>query len=92
MTTAVSTITIQTPKPPTVKVPPLIRVKSSSVAEMGFGEGALFVRFAAGSLYRYPSVSAEDYAELGRAPSIGRALAALQAQHKGVLVPEVDGA
>lgn len=75
------------------KIPQLLRMKSSSVAELGYADGHLFVRFAGGSLYRYPGVSAEQFAAVRTAKSVGKALQVeILAKHTGTLVPEADGA
>lgn len=81
------------PAAPAAKIPPLFRVKSSSISEIGHADGALFVRFAAGSLYRYPGVSLDTYNAVRNAKSVGRALQLdVLAKHTGTLVPEADGA
>lgn len=75
------------------KIPALMRVKSSSIAEVGYADGHLFVRFVAGSLYKYPGVTAEQYAKVRNAQSVGRVLQIeILAKHTGALVPEADGA
>lgn len=77
---------------PKITIPPLLSVKSSSVAQVGHADGALFVRFKGGKLYRYPGVSADAYAELGKAESIGKHLAALLFnKQQGIVVPEASG-
>jgi hypothetical protein len=76
-----------------VKIPPLFKVKSSSIAEVGHANGELFVRFAKGRLYRYPGVSLEQFAKLRKAESVGKHLQVhILAHHTGTLVPEPDGA
>jgi hypothetical protein len=76
-----------------IKIPPLFRVKSSSISEIGHADGALFVRFAAGSLYRYPDVSLDTYNAVRNAKSVGRTLQLeVLAKHQGVVVSEPDGA
>jgi hypothetical protein len=85
--------TVSTAKKPVPKVPRLVRVKSSSVSEIGHTDGHLFVRFAAGSLYSYPGVTADQFKAVQTAKSVGRALQAeILAKHKGTLVQEPDGA
>lgn len=80
-------------KPAAPKLPPLFRVKSSSISEIGHADGAMFVRFAAGSLYRYPGVSLDTYNSVRNAKSVGRQLQLdVLAKHQGTLVPETDGA
>lgn len=76
-----------------VKIPALMRVKSSSIAEIGYADEQLFVRFAAGRLYRYPGVSAEQFNAVRIAKSVGKALQLeVLAKHTGKVVPEPDGA
>ena len=74
-------------------IPPMMRVKSSSIAEVGFSNGTMFVRFAAGRLYRYPGVTQDRFNTVRNAKSVGRALQLeVLANHEGFLVSEPDGA
>lgn len=52
-------------------IPALTRVKSSSIAEVGHEDDTMYVRFAAGSLYRFPGISAKQYQDALAAKSIG---------------------
>lgn len=75
------------------KIPPMMRVKSSSIAEVGFASGTMFVRFAAGRLYRYPGVTQDRFNTVRNSKSVGRALQLeVLANHDGYLVNEPDGA
>lgn len=70
-------------------IPPLLAVTSSAVSHVGHADGALFLRFKGGKLYRYPGVSAEQYAALGSANSLGLHLReTIFPKHKGELVKE----
>jgi hypothetical protein len=75
------------------KIPQLLRMKSSSIAEIGYADNQLFVRFAAGKLYRYAGVTPEQFAAVRNAKSVGKALQVeVLAKHDGQLVLEADGA
>lgn len=70
-------------------IPPLLAVTSSAVTHVGHADGALFLRFKGGKLYRYQGVSTEQYAALGSAKSLGLHLKqAIFPQHEGELVKE----
>jgi len=53
------------------KIPALTRVKSSSITEVGHEGDTMYVRFAAGNLYRFPGISAKQYQDALAAKSIG---------------------
>lgn len=76
-----------------LKIPPLLDMKSSSISQIGYADGQLYVRFAKGKLYRYAGVSSEQFAALRTAESVGKHLQThILAKHEGQLVPEADGA
>jgi hypothetical protein len=72
-------------------IPPMHTIKSPSIAAIGHADGALFVRFAKGSTYRYHGVTPEQYEALRSAESIGRHLqTAILSRVSGELVKEPE--
>jgi hypothetical protein len=65
-------------------------VKSSHVASLGHGPEGLEVEYTSGKVYVMPDVTAEHFAELLKAPSIGRALNELKKQPHGQTAHRVD--
>ena len=55
-----------------MKVPELIPVKSSRIQALNHKDGALFVRFIGGALWKYDGVSHETFLEGLAAESIGK--------------------
>ena len=55
-----------------MKLPPLIPVKSSRIQALSHKDGALFVRFVGGALWKYDDVSHETFLNGLAADSIGR--------------------
>lgn len=76
---------------PAIKIPTMLNVSSSSISQVGYDDGALFVRFVKGKLYRYPGVTPDEYAELRKSESIGRHLQLnIMTKSTGALVPESE--
>lgn len=72
-------------------IPPLVAVKSQSIAEIGHDGDNLYVRFKHGSLYKYAGVGQAAYNELRKAESVGRHLQLhILRHHEGVVVTEKD--
>lgn len=70
-------------------IPKLERVKSSSISEIGHDGQHLFVRYAAGNLYRFKDISVEQYNALRNAKSAGNHMNTyIIPKTKGVLVNE----
>lgn len=72
-------------------VPPMLPVRSQSIAEIGHDGDNLFVRFKHGSLYKYAGVGQAAYNELRKAESTGKHLQVhIMRHHSGVVVPEKE--
>jgi hypothetical protein len=56
-----------------MKLPEMIQVSSSNVAEIGYDESTqtVYVRFLNGSLYGYKNVPVHEFEGLKNAPSVG---------------------
>lgn len=67
------------PKSPTI---PMLGVKSSQVESIGHLGDTLAVKFKSGGTYHYHGVTAQQFAGLKSAESIGKALGAIKAKHK----------
>lgn len=67
------------PKSPTI---PMLGVKSSQVESIGHLGDTLAVKFRSGGTYHYHGVTAQQFAGLQKAESIGKALGAIKAKHK----------
>lgn len=84
-----------TDKKPVIKLPAMLDVRSSSIAQIGYDGEALFVRFMRGSVYRYPGVKPAEFADLRKAESMGKHLQVnILRNYMGSVVPddEADGA
>jgi hypothetical protein len=67
-------------KPPAI---PMCACKSSQVESFGHHGDTLAVKFkSGGAVYHYHGVTAEQFAGLQKAESIGKALGAIKAKHK----------
>lgn len=75
-----STTTTAAPK----GIPAMERVKSSAIAEIGHDGSTMFIRYAAGNLYRFPGVTAEQYKSARDSKSIGNHINAY-------IIPKVKG-
>ena len=74
---------------PAIVVPPLLAVKSSALAAIGYDAGALFVRMAEGRVCHFPAVSRDEHAQLMSAESIGKHFQThIAKKHKGLPVTE----
>lgn len=67
------------PKAPTI---PMSAVKSSQVESIGHHGDTLAVKFKSGGTYHYHGVTADQFAGLQKAESIGKALGAIKSAHK----------
>jgi hypothetical protein len=67
------------PKHPTI---PMTAVKSSQIESVGHMDDTLAVKFKSGSTYHYPGVTAEQFADLHKADSIGKAFNAFKVGRK----------
>lgn len=82
------------PKPPSVSptgVPGLIlsEVKSSSIAAIGHLDGAMYIKFVRGALYRYEGVPVDVYKAAFKAESVGKHLQVeIMRKYSGIVVPE----
>lgn len=85
-----ASMTSTTDKPAAPKgIPAMERVKSSSIAEIGHDGQHLFLRYAAGNLYRFKDITVEQYNTMRNAKSIGQHVNAfIIPKAKGVLVRE----
>lgn len=57
---------------------PMAAVKSSQIDSIGHMGDTLAVKFKSGSTYHYPGVTAEQFADLNKADSIGKAFNAFK--------------
>lgn len=79
----------QPAKPAPIVVPPLLAVKSSVLAAIGYANGAMFARMANGKVYHYPGVTMDEYAQVQAADSIGRHFSShIVRKHRGHIVDE----
>ena len=60
----------------------MLGVKSSQVESIGHMGDTLAVKFKSGGTYHYHGVTAQQFAGLKNAESIGKALGAIKAKHK----------
>ena len=67
------------PKHPAI---PMSGVKSSQIESIGHMGDTLAVKFKSGGTYHYHGVTADQFAGLQKAESIGKALGAIKAKHK----------
>lgn len=80
----------QAPAPSTDKpaapkgIPAMERVKSSSITEIGHDGSAMFIRYAAGNLYRFPGITTDQFKAARDAKSIGSHVNAF-------IIPKVKG-
>lgn len=63
------------------ELPPMSPVQSSNVAAIGYEDGALYVRYKGGAVYRYANVPLHLYEALLRAPSVGQFLRSMVILH-----------
>jgi hypothetical protein len=57
---------------------PMTAVKSSQIESIGHLGGTLAVKFKSGSTYHYPGVTADQFADLHKSDSIGKAFNAFK--------------
>lgn len=70
-------------------VPPLIKVRSQSIEEIGHDGDNLYVRFKHGHLYKYAGVGQAAYNQLRKAESVGKHLQIhIMRHHTGIVVTE----
>lgn len=71
-----------------MKSPDFKPVKSTNIAALAHHDGALFVKFNSGAVWKYAGVTPEAYQEMLTAPSIGSHFARfVKPKHQGVAVP-----
>lgn len=73
------------PKHPTI---PMSAVKSSQIESIGHMGDTLAVKFKGGSVYHYPGVTADQFADLQKAESIGKAFNAFKVGRKSTKIED----